>query len=104
FSGGEGQRIAFARVLLQDTPIILLDEPTTGLDPLTERALMETIVSATSNQTIIWVTHHLIAAELMDKIIFLKDGQISMSGHHDELMETSDYYKGLYEMDRGIVS
>ncbi|MCD2476450.1 ATP-binding cassette domain-containing protein, partial [Staphylococcus aureus] len=43
FSGGERQRIALARILLQDTPIIILDEPTVGLDPITERELMETV-------------------------------------------------------------
>lgn len=103
FSGGERQRIAFARVLLQNTPIILLDEPTTGLDPITERTLMETIIHATSKQTIIWVTHHLIGAELMDQVIFLKDGKINIHGHHDELIQQNNYYRTLYEMDRGIV-
>src|SRR5699024_9768194 len=65
FSGGERQRIAFARVLLQQTPIILMDEPTTGLDPNTERALLNTMLTAAKEKTIIWVTHHLTGVEKM---------------------------------------
>lgn len=99
FSGGERQRIAFARVLLQDTPIILLDEPTTGLDPRTERELLETMLTAAADKTIIWVTHHLAGAEWMDDIIFMEDGGIKLHGSHAKLMEESSYYRTLYEMD-----
>src|SRR5699024_3141467 len=69
FSGGERQRIAFARVLSQKTPILLLDEPTTGLDPKTEHELLATILEAAKDKTIIWVTHHLAGASSMDEII-----------------------------------
>lgn len=100
FSGGERQRIAFARVLLQQTPIILMDEPTTGLDPDTERALLNTMFTAAKDKIIIWVTHHLAGAEMMDKVIFLNEGKIKLAGSHSELIETSDYYRSLYEMDR----
>lgn len=101
FSGGERQRIAFARVLIQDTPIILMDEPTTGLDPRTERDLLSTILEAAEDKTIIWVTHHLAGAELMDEIIFLDAGKIKLYGSHLDLMESSDYYRTLYQMDDG---
>lgn len=101
FSGGEQQRIAFARVLIQDTPILLCDEPTTGLDPRTERELLGTILQAAKNKTIVWVTHHLAGAELMDEVIFLDEGNIKLSGSHEVLLETSDYYRRLYEMDKG---
>lgn len=99
FSGGERQRIAFARVLLQQTPIILLDEPTTGLDPRTERELLETMLAAAADKTIIWVTHHLAGAELMDDIIFMDNGRIKLQGSHETLMTDSTYYRKLYEMD-----
>lgn len=102
FSGGERQRIAFARVLIQDTPIILMDEPTTGLDPRTERELLTTILEAAKDKTIIWVTHHLAGAELMDEIIFLESCQVKLRGSHSDLMETSEYYGKLYAMDQGI--
>lgn len=102
FSGGERQRVAFARVLIQDTPIILMDEPTTGLDPRTERDLLKTILEAAKEKTIIWVTHHLAGAELMDKIIFLDDGKIKLCGSHHHLMQTSEYYRTLYQMDEEL--
>lgn len=103
FSGGERQRIAFARALIQDTPIILLDEPTTGLDPLTEIKLINTFLSATPDKTIVLVTHHLAGAPYMDNIIFIDDGIIKMSGSHEELMNDNAYYRALYEMDQGLV-
>jgi len=102
FSGGERQRIAFARVLLQDTPIILIDEATIGLDPLTEQQLLQTMLAATKEKTVIWVTHHLAGVESMDEVIFLKEGAISMRGSHDELMKTEEHYRELYAMDQGI--
>lgn len=102
FSGGERQRIAFARVLIQNTPIILLDEATTGLDEQTEMALLQTILQAAENKTIVWITHHLIGAPFMDKVLFLDDGNIKLHGSHDELYRESDYYRTLYEMDRGF--
>lgn len=102
FSGGERQRIAFARVLIQKTPIILLDEPTTGLDPKTEGDLLKTFVEAAKEQTLILVTHHLIGAKWMDHIVFLEDGRIKMAGAHEELLEEHDYYRNLYEMDELI--
>lgn len=100
FSGGERQRIAFARVLLQNTPIILVDEATIGLDPQTEHDLLETVFQATTNKTVIWVTHHLAGTDKMDEILFLRNGKIFIQGNHEELLTSNDYYKKLYAMDR----
>lgn len=102
FSGGERQRIAFARILLQHTPIILFDEPTIGLDPLTEQDILDTILTATQDKTVIWVTHHLAGVEHMDEIIFLDDGHIAMQGSHVELLQTNERYQKLYKMDQGL--
>lgn len=101
FSGGERQRIALARILLQDTPIVILDEPTIGLDPVTESELVETILSTLQDKTIIWITHHLTGIEQMDKVLFLDKGQISMQGTHEELMAMNTRYQQLYLLDRG---
>lgn len=100
FSGGERQRIAFARILLQDTPIILMDEPTTGMDPKTEIALLDTVFQAAKDKTIIWVTHHLAGAEYMDRILFLEDGNIKLDGSHQQLLKENAYYRTLYQMDQ----
>lgn len=102
FSGGERQRIAFARILLQDSPVILLDEPTTGLDPKTENDVLRTMIEAAKDKTMIWVTHHLAGAELMDEVIFMENGAIKIRGSHTDLFEKDTYYRTLYEMDRGI--
>ncbi|WP_455662099.1 thiol reductant ABC exporter subunit CydC [Pradoshia sp.] len=99
FSGGERQRIALARILLQNAPIAILDEPTVGLDALTEKQLLKTIFETLQLKTVIWITHHLAGAESMDRIIFLEDGSIKMDGSHSKLMETEEAYQNLYRMD-----
>ncbi|MBO1912041.1 ATP-binding cassette domain-containing protein, partial [Microvirga sp. 3-52] len=102
FSGGERQRIAFARVLLQETPVIIFDEPTIGLDPKTENDLLQTMFTASKDKTVIWVTHHLAGVEEMDEIIFLEEGNIALQGNHEKLLATSTKYRALYEMDKGL--
>lgn len=101
FSGGERHRIALARILLQDTPIVLLDEPTVGLDPITEKALLETVLEALQGKTLIWITHHLKGIEKVDKVIFIEDGQIEISGEPSVLQETNDRYRQLKAIDDG---
>ncbi|WP_010494368.1 thiol reductant ABC exporter subunit CydC [Paenibacillus elgii] len=100
FSGGERQRIALARILLQDTPVVLLDEPTVGLDPRTERELLATIFDTLRDKSLIWVTHHLVGAEQMDEMIFMENGRVEMRGTHAELMERYPRYRNLYRLDR----
>ncbi len=100
FSGGERQRAALARVLLQDTPVLLLDEPTVGLDPRTEASLLHTLLAETEGKTLIWATHHLVAAERMDEILFMDEGRIVLRGTHAELMASSERYRNLYRLDR----
>lgn len=100
FSGGERQRVALARVLLQNTPVLVLDEPTVGLDPRTERELLTTIFETTAGKTLLWVTHHLAFAEQMDEVIFMEQGKILMRGTHAELMASESRYRKLYELDQ----
>ena len=98
FSGGERQRIALARVLLQNRPIVLLDEPTVGLDPITEKKLIDTILDVLKDRSLVWVTHHLTGLEHMDEIIFMEDGFVKMRGSHQTLMG-NERYQNLYELD-----
>lgn len=100
FSGGERQRVALARILLMNTPVVILDEPTIGLDPKTERDLLSTIFSSLQGRTLIWVTHHLVGIEQMDEIVFLDEGEITMRGTHTELLERFPRYRRLYRLDR----
>ncbi|MFT8361812.1 MAG: thiol reductant ABC exporter subunit CydC [Sporolactobacillus sp.] len=99
FSGGEKERLALARVLLQDNPIVILDEPTVGLDPITERALLQTIFATLKGKTLIWITHHLTGMERMDQIIFMENGQLEMRGTHKQLLANESRYRRLYTLD-----
>ncbi|ASR41690.1 thiol reductant ABC exporter subunit CydC [Ligilactobacillus agilis] len=101
FSGGERHRLALARILLQDTPIVLLDEPTVGLDPVTEQALITTFMEQLQGKTLIWITHHLKGIEQVDKVIFIEDGQLEMEGSPEELAKTSPRYQKLKAIDDG---
>ncbi|BDR53584.1 amino acid ABC transporter ATP-binding protein [Bombiscardovia nodaiensis] len=101
FSGGQRQRLALARIVLKDTPIVLLDEPTIGLDPVTERELMEMIVKATAGRTLLWVTHHLQGLEDADQVIFLEDGHIAMQGNPAQLYRDNSRFRQLYQLDVG---
>ncbi|WP_368774733.1 thiol reductant ABC exporter subunit CydC [Bacillus aerius] len=100
FSGGERQRMALARILLQNTPIVVLDEPTVGLDPRTERELLETIFRVLKGKTVIWITHHLTGCEACDRMMFIEGGRIEMQGQHHDLLKENLRYQNLYEMDR----
>lgn len=102
FSGGERQRIALARILLQDTPIVVLDEPTVGLDPITEKELLGTIFETLQGKSLVWVTHHLVGVEKMDRVLFMENGDVIMDGTHQELLAKEERYRHLYELDRPI--
>ena len=104
FSGGERHRIALARVLLQDVPVVVLDEPTVGLDPLTERALLDTLFEALAGKTVIMITHHLAGVDAMDGVVFVEDGRIALDGAPDELARTSERYRRLLAFDRGAAA
>lgn len=102
FSGGERQRIALARILLKETPVVILDEPTVGLDPVTEYSLVETLHQSLQDKTVVWITHHLMGMEKMDTILFMEDGEIIMQGTHEELLSMNERYRQLYTMDQGL--
>ena len=102
FSGGERHRIALARVLLQGAPIVLLDEPFAALDPLTEQALLDTLLDVFADRTLILVTHHLQGVSALDRVVFLADGRVSMDGAPADLERGNAHYRRLLELERGI--
>ncbi|MGO1936007.1 thiol reductant ABC exporter subunit CydC [Leuconostoc pseudomesenteroides] len=100
FSGGEQQRFALARILLQAAPIVVLDEPTVSLDPKTEHDVLTQIFSVLQDRTIIWVTHHLTGIKNVDKVYFLEAGKFVLSGKPSLLRDESERFKQLLLMDQ----
>ncbi len=96
-SGGQKRRIAIARAILRDAPIVLLDEPTTGLDPISEQKVSEALKSLTKGKTTIVVTHQLKTVAEMDRIVVLSQGEIAESGKHQELLNRNGVYKMLWD-------
>lgn len=80
-SGGEQQRVAIARALANDPPLILADEPTGNLDSKTGRLIYELLKTIAAERTVVVVTHAEALAELADRVLHLKDGQLVMEGH-----------------------
>lgn len=94
-SGGMKKRIALARSIITDPELMLYDEPTTGLDPITTKEISELIINLQKklNMTSIVVTHDLICAEIIaDRAIFLKDAKIAYQGSIKELTSSGDYF------------
>lgn len=91
-SGGELRRLAIARALLHDAPLMLLDEPTEGLDAETERQILDLLAEVTAGKTVLMVTHRLRGLARFDSIIVMDNGEIIERGHHAELMATGGRY------------
>lgn len=92
-SGGQRQRIALARALLTDAPILILDEATSSLDILTEKRIMENLMSL--DKTLIFIAHRLTIAERVDKVVVLNQGKIVEEGKHTELITQDGFYANL---------
>jgi ABC-type multidrug transport system fused ATPase/permease subunit len=97
-SGGEGQRIALARALLKDAPIVILDEPTAALDPRAEYEIYMSFNKMVSGKTAVFISHRLSSSRFCDKIAVFKHGEIVEYGSHGELMEKKGLYQELFTM------
>ena len=102
-SEGQKQRLALARVLLQDTPILILDEPTAALDLDSEYYIKEALKTIRQGRTTIIIAHRLSTIKNADNIIVLENGRVAEQGTHDHLlMLESGAYSGLHQQTASI--
>lgn len=97
-SGGERQRIAIARAILKNAPVLLLDEPTASLDAVTERAVLENLHALMADRSAIFVSHRLAGMEWMDEILVMQAGAVVERGTHASLLAAGGWYRRMWEL------
>ncbi len=101
-SGGQRQRLAIARAAIRKTPILILDEPTTGLDKKNEQEVIEALERVAQNRTTFIITHDLNVATRADLILYMEHGQVLEQGTHSELMQLQGRYAALYQIQSAL--
>jgi ATP-binding cassette, subfamily B, bacterial len=95
-SGGQWQKIAIARAYYRDRDFIILDEPTSNLDPIVESEVLKKYITLSENKTVIIVTHRISVASIADRIVVFKNGEIVEDGSHENLLSNNGEYSRLY--------
>lgn len=98
FSGGEKQKLLFARALYKGASILILDEPTAALDPIAENELYRNFGEAANGRTTVYISHRLSSTRFCDRIVLLENGRIIEEGSHKDLMDGDTRYARLYEI------
>jgi ATP-binding cassette, subfamily B, bacterial len=101
-SGGEKQRIAIARAVLRDAPILILDEPTSSLDAASERLVINALESAVVGRTTLIIAHRLSTVRLADRVVVLDQGRIAEEGSRQELLALQGRYAHLYHLQQPV--
>lgn len=96
FSGGEKQKLLFARALYKQSPLMILDEPTAALDPIAENELYQRYGETMKDSTSIFISHRLSSTRFCDRIVLLENGQLIEQGTHQELMDLNKRYAELF--------
>ena len=97
-SGGQRQRIAIARAVIRNTPILILDEPSSGLDAASEKLVFEALDRLMEGKTAIVIAHRLATIRRADVIFVVQDGAIVEQGQHEELLKGGGLYSELYHL------
>lgn len=98
FSGGQKQKLALARVLSSDKRMVVLDEPSSALDPKAESEFNELLFHMLPARTIIIISHRLSTTKMADRIVLIQDGRVAEDGSHEELMKNNGTYALMFEM------
>ena len=101
-SGGQRQRIAIARAFLQNPSLLILDEPSSMLDPVTEASIHALFMKLAAGRTVIMVTHRLACAQSFDKIVVLDQGKVAEEGTHQQLFDKQGLYRNLWDKQNGF--
>jgi ATP-binding cassette subfamily B protein len=97
-SGGQQQRVAIARALIRDAPILILDEPTTGLDAASESLVLDALRELMRGKTTIMIAHSLTTIQQADQIFVVDHGRVCERGTHEALLEASGMYARLHDL------
>ena len=100
-SGGQKQRVTLSRTLLQETPILVLDDTLSAVDSATERKIIQALHRKQGEQTLLIITHRISVCREADRILVLQDGRLSAQGHHDQLIEQPGFYRDLWRIQSG---
>ena len=95
-SVGEQQKLSLARVFADPTPFVLLDEPSSALDPIAEYTMFENMIRATEGRSVMFISHRLSSAVLADRVILMEDGTVAECGTHAELMQKNGRYAAMF--------
>ena len=101
FSGGESQKIAISRAFYKDADILIMDEPSSALDPIAEYELNKAMESAAKGKTVFYISHRLSTTRDADRIILLENGRIAEEGNHESLLKKNGKYAEMWNVQAG---